>query len=88
MLSKTARGVMGGEENERMGMDKVGSVVMLRKRMANRKMRLFCHIVKHSIERILIPWKGEGGRQVAKWHADQTLHRLSLYHILVFRLLI
>ena len=35
---------MDGEENEQMGLEKIASVLMLRKSMSERKMRFFGHI--------------------------------------------
>ena len=46
VLSNTAQGVMDGEENEQIGLEKIGSVLMLRKGMAERMMRFFGHIVR------------------------------------------
>ena len=57
---------MGGEGNEQMGVGQFGSVWMLRKSMAERKMRFFGHIIrKNKIvgEKI---GAGEDGRQAAK----------------------
>ena len=40
------QGVMGEEENEQRMLDKIGSILMLRKSMAERNMTLFDHIVR------------------------------------------
>ena len=40
------QGVMGDEENEKRMLDKIGSILMLRKSMAERNMTLFGHIVR------------------------------------------
>ena len=45
VLSKTAQGVMGEEEMNKWVLDKIRSVLMLRKSMAERKMGFFGHIV-------------------------------------------
>ena len=74
VLSKTARGVMGGEENERMGTDIVGSVVMLRKSVARREISVCGHIVKNSIERRRIQGKVEG-----KWRSGTMIRRCSVF---------
>ena len=43
----------------------IGYVLMLRKSKAERKVRLFCHIVrKNGMEKILMPWKMEGKRRM------------------------
>ena len=56
-------------------LDKIGYVLMLRKSMAERKMRFFGHIVrKKSIEKDLVQGKGGGkrlrGRPAMTWFQD------------------
>ena len=67
---------MGGDENEQIGvLEKIGSVLMLRKSMAERKMMLFGHIVrKNGIEKRQMQGKMESkrrrGRPATTWYQD------------------
>ena len=66
---------MDGEENEQSVLETIGSVLMLRKRMAERKMRLFGHIGwKNGMEKILMQGKMKGKRRRGKpattWFLD------------------
>ena len=75
------QGVLCGAENDKWVMDKIGSVLMLRKSMAERKMRFFGHIRKQHGKNTDT---GEDGRQAAKGQTCKDLvpgfKRLDLCH--------
>ena len=57
--------VMGEEENEKRMLDKIGSILMLRKSMAERNMTLFGHIVRTTAWKSLTKAKMEASDEGA-----------------------
>ena len=60
VLSKTAKGVKSDEEDEQGMLDKIGSDLMLKSSMAERKMRLFRHFM---LEKNIENQENNEGRQ-------------------------
>ena len=66
---------MDGEKTNKLVLEKIGYVLMLRKSMSERKMRLFGHIIrKNGMEKRLMQGNMEGkrrrGRTATTWFQD------------------